>query len=417
LYIFLSIIIFLIFNANAYNIPEYHYKRKIKRDDTLIPTPGAATELPVDNSQPTDNNVPKPTIPSSEPEKEKEKEKEKEPEQVVAPTPSSNVPVITSQPQETQKNDTEKKESEATKKQDNIATATSKNSSTKTSSSSSTNDNKNDSKTSNESNKKKDSNGLSGGIIGLIVVGGIFALGVVILIFRSLLKVFKTCTKGKKDYPTPVLNVVSNQGTSSEQLNPQNGMSQNPMIESGYYNQSTSTIPASPYYPQQQQPVYDNGGVDISKQYQQNDYQNGYVDGGMVDDYPVATQPDVIQPIRNFSSLRRQPPSGNRPQEMPLEGYDNSTMMNGEITDVNQPHKVIINKSNNIPIEPGTIHKAQFPFVPNMDDELKLNAGDAIEIIEVYDDGWSYGKNMINNEVGVFPISYITGYNDPTNNF
>ncbi|OUM64867.1 hypothetical protein PIROE2DRAFT_67265 [Piromyces sp. E2] len=94
-------------------------------------------------------------------------------------------------------------------------------------------------------------------------------------------------------------------------------------------------------------------------------------------------------------------------------------MMNGEITDAASqgPHKVIINKSNNTPIEPGTIHKTQFPFNPNMDDELKLNAGDAVEIIEVYDDGWSYGRNMTNNEVGVFPISYITGYNDPSNNF
>ena len=214
--------------------------------------------------------------------------------------------------------------------------------------------------------------------------------------------------------------MVSNQD-SSEQLNPQPPMSQEIMGESGYYNQSSSTIPASgnvginensQYYQQSQ---YENIGVDISNQYQQNDYQNGYVDNAN-NEYPLPQQ-EVTQPVRNYSSLRR-PTASSAVLEVPLEGYDNPSMTNGDITDAGKtPHKVIINKTNNTPIEPGTIHNAQFPFNPNMDDELRLNSGDAVEIIEVYDDGWSYGKNMATNEVGVFPISYITGYNDPSNNF
>jgi len=211
------------------------------------------------------------------------------------------------------------------------------------------------------------------------------------------------------------------------------------MVESMYYNQNEATIPVArtiyginenlQYY-QSQQPQYDNVGIDISNQYQyqQDNYQNyrnSFVDdmrpnsinnGIMINDYPLPQQ-EVIQPIRNHSSLRHPTVTSDVP-EVPLEDYNNPSMMNGEITNVGQiSHKVIINRVNNIPIKPGTTHKAQFSFSPNMNDELRINSGDSIEIIEVYNDGWSYGKNIITNEVGVFPISFITGYNDPSNNF
>lgn len=170
------------------------------------------------------------------------------------------------------------------------------------------------------------------------------------------------------------------------------------------------------------------GGMDMdivnssNSQYQNNNY--GYEnEAGMTNDYIIPPRPEqVIQPTRQNSSLRR--PKRNNTEHSsavnPSDAYVDPNQENGDLGDgsyANKPHNVIINKSNNTPIEPGTIHKTMFTFEPNMDDELRLNIGEAVEIIEVYDDGWSYGKNMTTNEVGVFPISYITGYNDPTHNF
>jgi len=245
-------------------------------------------------------------------------------------------------------------------------------------------------------------------VIAAIVLGGVFAFGVIVLLFRAILKLL---TRKKDDTPLPDLNVVG--GTSStEILNQPVAMSQNALADNGqYYNQAqygsqnnVQGMNDQQYYAQ----AYDNGTDISSSQYQGSDYQNNYSGNNYQQDH-------VVQPVRQFSSLRR-PNANGGGNNLPPENYEG--MMNGEITDANQgPRKVIINRTNNTPIEPGTIHKTQFPFVPNMDDELKLNAGDAVEIIEVYDDGWSYGKNMTTNESGVFPISYITGYNDPANNF
>ncbi|ORX86976.1 hypothetical protein BCR32DRAFT_289644 [Anaeromyces robustus] len=408
-YIFLFLVILLLFNVSANSIPEYT-ERRVKRDDTT--TPGVNGEVSPD--------VPPLTNP----------ETTKNPDPIVT---SQEVPTTT---KETTISKSEETTTSKTSTTGDSPTTSSNIEPTSTSDNNNNNDNNNtiDNNIGNNNSTdttvitpEKKKGGLSGGIIAVIVVGGIFALGVVILLLRALLKL---CTRKRYEDPLPV-NVVSNTA-STEQLNPQNNIGQD---SSQYYNnpsqyssQTGNNIPNTgtvvginesqqPYYQQN----YENG-VDISNSQYQN--QNGYSSdiasnsgnsNGMME-YPQPNREQLlVPPVRQFSSLRRPTANGGRSEILP----DDVNMANGDITESSnvKPHKVVINKSNNTPIEPGTIHKTQFPFNPTMDDELRLNQGDAVEIIEVYDDGWSYGKNMATNELGVFPISYITGYNDPSNNF
>jgi len=96
-----------------------------------------------------------------------------------------------------------------------------------------------------------------------------------------------------------------------------------------------------------------------------------------------------------------------------ITGNDDSSMMDDEIENENQiSQEVIINELNNTPIEADTIHIIQYSYEPELDDEIQLNVGDSVKIIEVDDDGWCYGKNLNSGEVGHFPINYITGNDD-----
>jgi len=478
-YIYFFIII-LVLNVKASDIYEYKFNRKIKRDDTIAVTSNSGEEVnsPTNNLTPStpDETVPEPTKPTetiiTTPSQEITTSTpttlpEQEPDKTISPpsdqetktsvnnsnnedikTKTDDTPNRTSSHESTNhsnsnsnnnynnnnnNNSSNDNNSKTSNNNNNIKDSidNSSNSSNTSSSNNNTSNAINAIKTStNTLNQKNDKGGLSRGIAALIIVGVIIVWSVVILILIKLSK----RPKSSEDYPNPVLNV-----DSSDHLNPQSKMSEDPMVESMYYNQNEATIPVArtiyginenlQYY-QSQQPQYDNVGIDISNQYQyqQDNYQNyrnSFVDdmrpnsinnGVMINDYPLPQQ-EVIQPIRNHSSLRHPTVTSDVP-EVPLEDYNNPSMMNGEITNVGQiSHKVIINRVNNIPIKPGTTHKAQFSFSPNMNDELRINSGDSIEIIEVYNDGWSYGKNIITNEVGVFPISFITGYNDPSNNF
>ncbi|KAI9141758.1 hypothetical protein BKA69DRAFT_1021429, partial [Paraphysoderma sedebokerense] len=43
-----------------------------------------------------------------------------------------------------------------------------------------------------------------------------------------------------------------------------------------------------------------------------------------------------------------------------------------------------------------------------LDDELDLDIGDMVLIVDVYDDGWAYGQNMTkSSKAGVFPLACV----------
>ncbi|KAJ3121320.1 hypothetical protein HK098_003788 [Nowakowskiella sp. JEL0407] len=42
-------------------------------------------------------------------------------------------------------------------------------------------------------------------------------------------------------------------------------------------------------------------------------------------------------------------------------------------------------------------------FFPTLDDEIQLQIGDKVQVVEQYDDGWCIGKNLNSGEIGAFP--------------
>ncbi|KAL6631241.1 hypothetical protein U3516DRAFT_775963 [Neocallimastix sp. 'constans'] len=46
-------------------------------------------------------------------------------------------------------------------------------------------------------------------------------------------------------------------------------------------------------------------------------------------------------------------------------------------------------------------------YEPKEREELTLRVKDRIHIIEVYSDGRAYGKNVITEQTGIFPLSYL----------
>jgi len=61
---------------------------------------------------------------------------------------------------------------------------------------------------------------------------------------------------------------------------------------------------------------------------------------------------------------------------------------------------------------PGNQYTIRYDFKPSLNDEIELEPGNVVEIIEVYDDGWAKGKNLTYNTEGVFPVNRITGVDD-----
>ncbi|OUM56461.1 hypothetical protein PIROE2DRAFT_18934 [Piromyces sp. E2] len=47
-------------------------------------------------------------------------------------------------------------------------------------------------------------------------------------------------------------------------------------------------------------------------------------------------------------------------------------------------------------------------FIPKNENEIELNVGDVVEIMQLFDDGWRLGKNKTTNSIGIFPQECIT---------
>ncbi|KAI8841160.1 hypothetical protein BJ741DRAFT_19954 [Chytriomyces cf. hyalinus JEL632] len=53
-----------------------------------------------------------------------------------------------------------------------------------------------------------------------------------------------------------------------------------------------------------------------------------------------------------------------------------------------------------------------YDFMPEQSDEVLLYAGDQVEVLKSYDDGWCYVRNLSSGQEGLCPEDCIDGYND-----
>ncbi|KAJ3201208.1 hypothetical protein HDU67_001495 [Dinochytrium kinnereticum] len=54
------------------------------------------------------------------------------------------------------------------------------------------------------------------------------------------------------------------------------------------------------------------------------------------------------------------------------------------------------------------VFRVQYAFTPTLDDEILLEVGDLIEVIEVFDDGWARGRTFRSEGTGYFPVRCLT---------
>ncbi|KAI8803587.1 hypothetical protein BJ742DRAFT_490667 [Cladochytrium replicatum] len=58
--------------------------------------------------------------------------------------------------------------------------------------------------------------------------------------------------------------------------------------------------------------------------------------------------------------------------------------------------------------------KAVEEFFPSMDDEVHLQPGDTVQVVEQFDDGWAVGKNLDSGEIGAFPMACLAQLSENT---
>ncbi|KAJ3108769.1 hypothetical protein HDU97_000169 [Phlyctochytrium planicorne] len=54
------------------------------------------------------------------------------------------------------------------------------------------------------------------------------------------------------------------------------------------------------------------------------------------------------------------------------------------------------------------VFRVQYAFTPTLDDEIALDVGDLIEVLEVFDDGWARGRTLKSEGAGYFPVRCLT---------
>ncbi|KAJ3125123.1 hypothetical protein HK101_005985, partial [Irineochytrium annulatum] len=62
--------------------------------------------------------------------------------------------------------------------------------------------------------------------------------------------------------------------------------------------------------------------------------------------------------------------------------------------------------TGNIPVSANGTHvfRVMFAFAPTLEDEIALEGGDLVEVLEVFDDGWARGRSLRHEKTGYFPV-------------
>ena len=66
---------------------------------------------------------------------------------------------------------------------------------------------------------------------------------------------------------------------------------------------------------------------------------------------------------------------------------------------------------------PPTRYYAISSFTPRQPDELAIEQGDEVIIVQTFDDGWAFGRNSRTRMVGVLPMTFLMNNNQYSNNY
>jgi len=270
------------------------------------------------------------------------------------------------------------------------------------------NDNK-DNNDNNDNNANNNKNGGSGSTVGIAVVGAVIAVGVV---------GFFVYSRKKKQRPETLIFY----GNSATSINSQNQYSSGSLprevnevtstnnLTSNYDNQFYGNTDTKQYNDQTQQnfdyPNYQYGG----NQYADESYKivdnntNGFATNGFgtigYDSNVTASELNNISTPINYDTTGV---STNL-------GVPNTLGVATNIVDTSQDNANYESRRESMlpGIKPTAVNVAgsfvvAYKYDPQLDDELALNVGDQIQIIEEYEDGWMKAFNMSTNQEGMAP--------------
>jgi len=95
----------------------------------------------------------------------------------------------------------------------------------------------------------------------------------------------------------------------------------------------------------------------------------------------------------------------------------------GESPDKGEPRDLLDNSTSNLDnrsagdsddsnFQDYELYIAQYSYQPLNDDELELQRGDIVEVIEQCDDGWFVGTSQRTEQFGTFPGNYVLPYDE-----
>jgi len=171
---------------------------------------------------------------------------------------------------------------------------------------------------------------------------------------------------------------------------------------------------------------YDLNNVGSYDQYNQTQqtYNNGYNQYGQQPSYDnvntgynnMSTNPYGVQYPNNYtpSVSAVDQTAISSPLSLPVSTAGgvivSATYASSQTTSVKQADGTITEtvdytSSNSYEVDKDYI--AMYSYEPNMTDELTISVNDRIHLLEMYSDGWGYGKNVTTGQIGILPLNRL----------
>jgi len=201
-----------------------------------------------------------------------------------------------------------------------------------------------------------------------------------------------------------------------QQSLPVSSMPQTSMPQSYSYSQNGQAYGQS----------YDLNNVGSYDQYNQTQqtYNNGYNQYGQQPSYDnvntgynnMSTNPYGVQYPNNYtpSVSAVDQTAISSPLSLPVSTAGgvivSATYASSQTTSVKQADGTITEtvdytSSNSYEVDKDYI--AMYSYEPNMTDELTISVNDRIHLLEMYSDGWGYGKNVTTGQIGILPLNRL----------
>jgi len=200
-----------------------------------------------------------------------------------------------------------------------------------------------------------------------------------------------------------------------------NAVPQNSMPQSySNYNQPQQNYGNG--YDQYGQPIIQQNYSNGYNQYGQPLPQQSYDNMGMNNTYNVGSNNNNPYGLQYGNNYDPNMPQISSPLALPVTSGSgvvvSATYSSSQTTSVKQPDGTVtetLDYATNSSYEVDRDYIAIYNYEPNMADELAIHVNDRIHLLEMYTDGWGYGKNVTTGQIGILPLNRLKPEEDKDN--